>query len=448
MIKNILIIDDDKNIQKTLKIYFESKKFDVFTALTGQDGIELNNKYHPEIVLLDLKLPDMSGISIIGKLKLTTEEFPYIILITAFATIDTAVQAIKLGAFDYLPKPFTPEQLNHVVEKIKKFHTLQEETKELKDRLKGIERTGEFIVKNEEMKKIVNNAKKLAESDITLLITGETGTGKEMLARNIHNWSLRKEKPFITLDCTTLHENLLESELFGHVKGAFTGAIKDYTGKLETANGGTLFIDEISELPLSLQSKFLHFLQHKEFERVGDNKPISIDVRILAASNRNLESLVEDNIFRSDLYFRISVAEIYLPPLRARSEDIIPLAEYFLNYYRKLHKKSIRGFDKKIINVLLDYKWPGNIRELENTIERAVILCEKEEINIECFPNKVFEDKKISDNITIDPQYSLEELEKIYIEKVLHNTKTIEEAARILGIDPTTLWRKRKKYNI
>lgn len=443
--KKALIIDDDKNILTTLQICLEDMGMETLTAGTGGKGLEIFNRIKPDIVLLDLKLPDLDGLKVLKKIigsKIKT----YVIIITAHAAIDTAVKAIKMGAFDYLPKPFTPVQITHLVKMITRVHSLESEVETLKDKLKGIIQEGDFITRNRNMRNILKTARQVADSNAGVLISGESGTGKGVLASLIHAWSPRNEGPFITVDCAALQENLLESDLFGHVKGAFTGAIRDKTGKLELTDGGTLFLDEVSEMSPAIQAKFLHFLQHREFERLGDTKNILVDVRVITATNKDLEELVRDNLFRQDLFFRLNVIELYMPPLRERTEDIRLIAEHYLKKFAGDNDKTINGITDKAMQALQSYSWPGNIRELINVIERGTILSHHNMLTQEDLPPHIL-NYKLGEPSTGKIQ-TLSEAEKMHIKEALLHTASIEEAARVLGIDPATLWRKRKKYQL
>jgi DNA-binding NtrC family response regulator len=443
--KKVLLIDDDQNILTTLQIHLEDTGMVVFTADNGRKGLELFSREKPQIVFLDLKLPDMDGLKVLDKIASSKTE-AYVIIITAYATIDTAVKAIKMGAFDYLPKPFTPEQITHHLEMIAKIHGLESEVEILKDRLKGIVREGDFITRSRNIHKILKMARQVADADASILISGESGTGKGVLAGLIHAWSPRKSGPFITVDCAGLQENLLESDLFGHVKGAFTGAVRDKTGKLQLTDGGTVFLDEISEMSATIQAKLLHFMQHKEFQRLGDTENIAVDVRIIAATNRDLEELVSEKLFRQDLFFRLNVIELFLPPLRDRPEDIPLIAEHYLSKFASANNKQIKGITTKALEAIQSYPWPGNIRELINVIERGSILTTKNRLHPEDLPPHIV-------NYTFAAQSSrkkqtLAEVEKSHIKDVLLHTASIEEAARVLSVDPATLWRKRKKYQL
>jgi len=443
--KKILLIDDDRNILTTLKIHLEDTGMKILLAETGKKGLELFKQEKPEVVFLDLKLPDTDGLQVLGEI-VRSEIKAYVVIITAYATIDTAVQAIKMGAFDYLPKPFTPEQITHHMQMMAKVHLLESEVETLKNQLKGIIREGDFITRNRNARSVLKMARKVADTDASVLISGESGTGKGVLAGLIHTWSPRCSGPFVSVDCTALQENLLESNLFGHVKGAFTGAVQNKKGKLELAKGGTVFLDEVSEMSGAVQGKLLHFLQHKEFERLGDTQMIRVDARIIAATNRDLEELVQENMFRQDLFFRLNVIELFLPPLRERPEDIPLIAEHYLTQFATVNNKQMKGISDQVLKSFRSYPWPGNVRELINVIERGTILSQKDRLTIEDLPPHIIHYKPRTPSTR--KMQTIAEAEKSHIKDVLLHTASIEEAARVLGIDPATLWRKRKKYQI
>jgi len=323
---------------------------------------------------------------------------------------------------------------------------LESEVETLKDQLKGIVRQGDFLTRSRKVHKILKMARQVADADTGILISGESGTGKGVLASLIHAWSPRHSGPFITVNCTALQENLLESDLFGHVKGAFTGAVRSKKGKLELTDTGTVFLDEVSEMSAAVQAKLLHFLQYKEFERLGDTQMIRVDVRVIAATNRDLEELVQENMFRKDLFFRLNVIELFLPPLRERPEDILLIAEHYLEKFTMANNKIIKGITERALEALQSYPWPGNIRELVNVIERGTILSHKDHLDLQDLPVHIANYK--SEPPGILKMQSLAEAEKFHIKKVLLHTSSIEEASRVLSIDPATLWRKRKKYQL
>ncbi|MEW6263864.1 MAG: sigma-54 dependent transcriptional regulator [Thermodesulfobacteriota bacterium] len=437
----ILLIDDDKNILTTLEIYIQELGVQTMSASTGVQGVSIFHRERPEIVFLDLKLPDQDGLKVLEEI-LAAGPTTYVVIITAYATIDTAVAAIKKGAYDYLPKPFTPAQIKHVLDKIIKVRALEREV----ESLKGIVREGDFITRNAKMRDVLRLARQLAEASAGILISGESGTGKGILARLVHDWSPRWRGPFIIVDCAGLQENLLESDLFGHVRGAFTGALKDKVGKLELADNGTVFLDEVSELSPAVQAKLLHFLQHHEFERLGDPRPIKVDVRVIAATNKDLEDLVREKLFRSDLYFRLNIVEIFLPPLRERPEDIQIIAEHYLARFARVNRKNLTQISDQVMRRLEAYPWPGNVRELVNVMERGAILARGDRLESEDLPPHIAGySRPDSEAESLKP---ISEVEREHIQRVLLRSSSLEEAARVLGIDPATLWRKRKKYNL
>lgn len=439
--KKALIIDDDRNILTTLEMYLEDKGFAVVTAASGEEGIQGFRRETPDLVLLDMKLPDQNGLDVLKEI-VSSGIKTQVLMITAYATIETAVTAVKMGAFDYLPKPFVPGQLDLVLERLKRFQHMEVEIATLK----GIFSEGGILTRNRRMQKILRTARQAADSEAIVLISGESGTGKGLLARLIHDWSQRTGKAFITVDCAGLQESLLESDLFGHVKGAFTGALRDKEGKLQLAEGGTVFLDEISEIPLAVQGKLLRFLQSREYEPVGDPKTRTVDVRIISATNRDLEEMVREGAFREDLYYRINVLELFLPPLRERPEDIQLLAKHYLKRSARMNDKAARGITDEALQRLQEYPWPGNVRELINTIERSVIIAQGAELSVTDLPPGIakFNPSGPSDNLL----RSMADVEKQHIQQVVLHTGSLEEAAKVLRIDPATLWRKRKKYQL
>jgi two-component system, NtrC family, response regulator AlgB len=443
--QTVLIIDDDKNILTTLKIHLEDTGLKPALAQSGFEGLRVFQETRPEIVFLDMKLPDMDGLKVLEEI-LATRIKTFVIIITAYATIDSAVQAIKRGAFDYLPKPFMPSQIDHILAKIGKISSLESEVESLRAQIKGIEQEGDFLTQNRQVRAILKIARQVADSQATVLLSGESGTGKGVLAGLIHAWSPRKDGPFVRVDASVLQESLLESDLFGHVKGAFTGAVRDKVGKLETASGGTIFLDEVADMSPAIQSKLLHFLQHREFTRLGSTKTIQVDARVIAATNRNLEALVEEKVFRQDLYYRLNVVDIFLPPLRERLEDIPLLAHHYLKKFARMNQKPASSLDDRAVGLMQAYPWPGNIRELINVIERGVILSPRDILMAEDLPRYIQNYSPVED--TSEILRPLSEIERTHITAVLRHTHSLEEAAKVLGIDPATLWRKRKKYHL
>ena len=457
----LLVVDDERSILSTIEVAMKHAGHDVDVADSGEMAITVMRKQVPDLLLTDLRMDGMSGIDLLGKAR---EYFPSatVVLMTAHATIDTAVQAMKAGAYDYLVKPFTPEQLEHLVERIEEFRRLRDENTKLRDQVDTLSEPSAIVSQNPRMHKVLDTAKKVATTDSTILITGESGTGKTLLAKVIHDGSVRAKGPFAVVNCATLSENLLESELFGHVRGSFTGAVKDKMGRLQVADTGTVFLDEIGEISPSLQTKLLRFLQDREFERVGDTKTIRVDVRIIAATNKDLEREVKEGRFREDLYFRLNVIELHMPSLRQRPEDIITLAEQLLAKSFMTTSRSPRALDEGAKKAILAYGWPGNIRELKNALERAAILCVGEQVTIEDLPDRVLDGSALvqgpqtvmamvsgSSALALTPSdVSLEELEKQHIQQVLATATTLEEAASNLGINLSTLWRKRRRYGL
>jgi DNA-binding NtrC family response regulator len=439
----VLIVDDEEPVRRLLSKELSRKGFLTETASDGSEALKKLKKDTFDVVLLDIVMPGMDGIEFMKMIK-NDPAAPSIIVLTGRATVETAVEAMKNGAFDYLTKPYKLEELNIIINRAYENRRLKVENLLLQEELTRRERPDEFISKSSQAKTILALIKKISPTDSTVLIQGESGTGKELVANYIWRNSKRSNKPFIALNCSTLAENLIESELFGHEKGAFTSAYKVKHGLVEAAHEGTLFLDEIGEMPISLQSKLLRFLDSGEFRRVGGNKNLKADVRIIAATNRNLEEEIHRGNFREDLYYRLNVISIIVPPLRERKEDIKPLADYFLKKYNNKFMKSIKGFDKGVLKIFEQYRWPGNVRELENIIERAVILCDTELIKEEDIAIPI----RLQDNHQ-EEALKLEDIEKEHILKVLKQTGGNQtKASKLLGIDRKTLYLKMKKYGI
>jgi NtrC-family two-component system response regulator AlgB len=437
------VVDDEKNIRATLAACLEGMGCRVAAVATASEALATLERQAFDLAFLDLRLKETSGLDLLPKLLALRPQLP-IVMITAYATISTAVEAIKRGARDYLPKPFTPAQIRRLVNGLAERLNLSRRVEELQAHLR--ESVPEVILETEspKMRATLDLAARAASSEATVLLLGENGTGKGVLARWLHARSPRADGPFVTVSCPTLTEELLAGELFGHVKGAFTGALRDREGRLEAAHGGTLFLDEISEISPGLQAKLLRFLEEKQFERLGENRTRRADVRVLAATNRDLQEEVRAGRFREDLFFRLNVMQILLPPLRERREDIPLLARRFLDFFARQLRRIAPELSPAALQALLAYSWPGNIRELRNVLERAVILWPSRVIEPEALPVQMA--PRMPSLAVLGGNHSLEQIEREHILRVLARTATIEEAAQVLGIDPSTLWRKRKKY--
>lgn len=442
-IAKILYVDDEVSALKVLSAIIKKAGFDVITASTAEEAISLLKKTEVNSIILDYRLPGMDGIDMLKWLKQEGIKVPTVML-TAYGTIEKAVEAMKLGAYHYLIKPVDPELLINVInEAINKYSLYSQDV--LSTQLQH--NFPEIIGKSKAMEEIFYIMEMVSETNANVLITGETGTGKELVARAIHRKSTRSSKPFIIVDCTTIPENLIESELFGHEKGAFTGATDKKIGLMEFADGGTVFLDEVGELPISLQKKFLRFLQEKEFQRIGGTSRIKVDVRIISATNRNLEKDVKENIFREDLYWRLNVVRINLPSLKERKDDIPLLVNHFLKKFAKENNKPIPQLEPEVMDALISYDWPGNIRELANVIERAIVLSSSGIISMKYLPKRIQE--KTGWAIPVENSFNLIELEKSIILKALNSTGWNQtKAAEILGISRKQLRTKMKHLGL
>ncbi len=441
----ILVIDDDEMYRQTYSLILSQQGYDVAAASNGEIGLQKFKQDAYHIVFVDYRMPDMDGIEFLRQARAENKNVD-IVLITAFASIETAVEAIKHGAFDYLDKPTSREKLLALVEKIiERRKLLGRVADRAADLFTGNEKN-KIVGASPKMQEIFQIISKIAPTDSTVLILGESGTGKEMIAQAIHANSLRKDKPFFTMDCGTLVESLVESELFGHVKGAFTGASASKQGAFELAHTGTFFFDEIGNISPNVQAKVLRAIQEKEIRRVGDTKTIHVDVRVIAATNLDLHAAVQQGRFREDLYYRLSVIPIYIPPLRERVEDIPLLVEHFIERFGgQKRERPVEGITERALQALTHYRWPGNIRELQNVIERAVVIEEDTQIHWDSLPAQVRGELQDREEALL----SLSEVEKRHIEKVLHHTQyNISQAARILKIDRKTLYEKIKKYDL
>jgi NtrC-family two-component system response regulator AlgB len=441
---NILVVDDEVNIRKTLSLCLEAEGHKVIGVSNFQDALAEASRRSFELAFVDLRLGSADGLDLIPTL-LSTTPWLKIIVITAYASVDTAVEAMRRGATDYIPKPFTPAQVKLAVQKVFEMRALEQKVAALQEDLGRLNPEVDFSSTSAAMERATNLARQAALTDATVLLRGESGTGKTALARAIHSWSNRASKPIGIVSCPSFSSELLESELFGHVKGAFTGAIRDNPGRIAACEGGTLFLDEIGDLPMALQPKLLRFAQEREYERVGDYTTRRADVRIIAATSVNLEKAVKEGKFREDLFYRLNVVQIEIPPLRERLDDMVALAERLLAFWARNYHRSFVGFTEEALQTLRQYHWPGNVRELSNIIERAAIFCQTNLVGIECFPSEL--SRGVATPHLGDP-ISLEKIEEEHIRRILATTKSLQEAADLLGIDQATLWRRRKKYGI
>lgn len=439
--ERIIIIDDEINILKMLELSLSSGGYSVEVFQSPLDAVKRAKEVFFDIAFVDLKMESMNGIEVLEKLKSISAETT-VVLMTAHGTIESAVEAIKKGAYDYLTKPFTHKEFTHLVEKVVVHHRMNKKIKGLETQLEDYQNYSGMVGNSIAVTEIVKIADKVAESDIPVLIEGESGTGKEVLARYIHNRSPRREAAFIPINCSAIPENLFESELFGHIKGAFTDAIRDRIGRLELADNGTIFLDEVAEIPKSIQVKLLRFLQNMEFERIGESITRRINVRLISATNKNVMEELETGNLRDDFYYRIAGVKIKLPPLKDRKGDIPVLIEHFIRKHSPEKKYFVLEDTKKY---LFEYDWPGNIRELEAVIKRLIIFTKDGDIKTDYLPEEIANFKPKSDQAH---HVKIEELEKEHIQEVLRIASNSREAAKILGISETTLWRKRKLYNL
>jgi NtrC-family two-component system response regulator AlgB len=444
-----LIIDDEENIRRTTSALLEAMDHEVVTVSDRAAALKELDQSHFDVAFLDLKLGLESGLELLPQLLKNSEHLD-IIVFTAFASFETAVEAMRRGAVDYIPKPFKPEQIRQALAKIAKTRKLEGRVAELESRISTAVPDADLTTSELAVQKVFDVAFKAAAMPATILILGESGTGKTVLARAIHDRSPQRERAFVTVSCPSLSRELLESELFGHTKGSFTGATADTWGKVAHAEGGTLFLDEIGELPREIQAKLLRLLQEKEYERVGEAKPRRAKVRIIAATNRNLEEGVKEGRFREDLFYRLNVVALHMPPLRERKGDALRMATGYLRFCAAQCNKRITGFSPSAQQVILQYGWPGNLRELRNVVERAVILTEGDQVDAADFPEKVNQPfgGETGAALRLGSDISLEQLESEHIRQVLQRSPTLDTAARVLGIDAATLYRKRKKMGL
>jgi DNA-binding NtrC family response regulator len=440
---SILIVDDEDIVRESLFHWFEEDNYETVAAESAEDALKKYQQRKYDLILADMKMPGMSGLELLSKIK-EIDEHAIVIIITAFASVSTAIQALKDGAFDYITKPVDPDELSHLVDKAFQQIRLKQENKQLRSSFDEMIRPDNLIGDSIHMQKVFSLIQTVAPTNTTVMIRGESGTGKELVARAIHINSARRYFPIVTVNCGALAESILESELFGHEKGAFTGAHYRRKGKFELADGGTIFLDEIGSVSPKTQVELLRVVDTKQFTRLGGNDVLNSDFRIITATNENVEDMVKDGRFREDLYYRLNVFTIFLPPLRERPEDIPALAFYFLNKFSTAMNKKLHEIDSEALSFMQQYHWPGNIRELENAIERAVVICKGNMIHIDDLP--ISQSRFSASN---QDDKSLASLEKRYIAAMLtENFWNISRTAELLGIDRVTLYNKINKYNL
>jgi NtrC-family two-component system response regulator AlgB len=447
----ILVVDDEPTIRQTLKMALETMGHTPAEASDAAAALRQLEEAAFDALLVDLRLGAVSGIDLMEQVLRERPELA-VVIITAHGSIDRAVEAMRRGAFDFLPKPFTPAQVRAVLERVGRMRSLHHRVADLEEQVKREVPEVVLETSDPQLALILDQARKVAATDAVVLIKGESGTGKGVLARRIHGWSRRSAGAFVTVSCPSLSAELLESEMFGHVRGSFTGAVRDTSGKVAAAAGGTLFLDEVADLPLALQPKLLRFLQERRYERVGETITRTADVRLIATTNKDLDTEVAAARFRDDLLYRLNVVEFTLPPLRQRS-DIMALADRLLSFFSRQTGRRIDGFSASARTMLESYAWPGNLRELRNAIERAVLFASKHEIEPGDLPGRIGARSTLGpagdhSTLRLGGQVTLEALETEHIRLVLQNTETREEAARILGIDPSTLYRKRRQLGL
>lgn len=447
MKQKILIIDDDPSLRRVLEYNLQEDGYEVCVAASGSEGLRAFGEFSPTLVITDLKMPGIDGFRVLREIKERSPD-TLVMIITAFGAVDTAVEAMKLGAYDYITKPFNRDELKMVVRKALQVTSLSRENRQLREQLSEKTDFRNIVGISREMEKVFQVVRKVANTDATVLITGESGTGKELVAKALHTLSSRSSAPFVPINCAAIPRDLLESELFGHVKGAFTGAIRDKTGKFKQAEGGTLFLDEVGELPLDLQPKLLRALQEKVVEPVGGTESLSLDVRVVAATNLDMEQALRDGIFREDLYYRLAVIPVHIPPLRERKDDIPLLLKHFAVKYGS---EGIE-FESDALAALTRYHWPGNVRELENTVERLIILHGGETISRGDLPEKILGGESVSTIRVVnlpDDGYSLEQLEReVVVDALERNRWNRTNAARFLRIPRHVLLYRMEKYDI
>ena len=437
---SILIVDDEESVRDSLYNWFIEDGYEVECAENAKKALSILESRNMDIILADIKMPGMDGLEMHRRIRSLNKD-SIVIIMTAFAAVDTAVQALKDGAFDYITKPFDPDDLSHLIRNASSQISLKEENKALRNKIVSLENVEDLIGSSQPMIKVLKEVEQVAQSNSPVIITGEIGTGKELIARAIHSNSSRKFSPLVSVHCGALTESLLESELFGHEKGAFTGAMYNRKGRFEMADGGTIFLDEIATISPKMQIELLRVLETKTFIRVGGNKEITSDFRVICATNKNLKQMVNDGLFREDLYYRLNVVNIRIPALRERVEDIPLLVDHFIKKYCTSMSRNIMTIDKSALKRLEQYNFPGNVRELENMIERAIVVGNEKEIRLKDLP--------FDKGMATSSFQSLEDLEKQYILQVLNKHDwNISQSAKVIKVDRVTLYNKIKKYNL
>jgi len=445
----ILVIDDESSITGALQVILEEQGYEVQTAASMSEAARLLDGRAFDLVFTDLRLPDTDGMEVLHRIKAENPDTE-VILMTAHGSLDIAISAIKRGAYYYVEKPFTPDEIIMLTERALQFAGIKQENRVLKSTFSGVKESYGMIGRSPQMRQIYETIRATAPSEASVLIEGESGTGKELIATAVHLQSKRASRPFIRINCAAFPPDLIESELFGYKKGAFTGADRDKRGLIEAAATGTLLLDEIAEMPAHLQAKLLRVLQERKLRRLGDEQELQVDFRLVSSTNRNTLQATREGLLREDLYFRISTVKITVPPLRERPDDLLPLADYFLQHYSEKYHKQIRGISQPALSLLTRYEWPGNIRELESVIERAVLFCQEEQLTVESLPEHLMPaDMTGQVKCLIPPHLTLEEIEREAIAQTLERTGgNVKKTAQILALHRPTLYRKLKRFKL